>query len=249
MLDFKIPNAHNEDPAVKPKVLIVPIHYSDHERIALLLRHGGGFEIANTCDEHHVLAEIARLEPQLVVLLLATPDAAGLSVCQRIRKAFNIAIVICATGSLESDIVSGLGAGADDYLVMPMHAAEFTARLRAVVRRAKDSDFALPAGDHLIAGDLEIHLDERRAYARGQEIDLSPTEFRLLTSLMRQAGRPVSHSKLLAQTWGPEYVDARNYIRLYIRRLRSKLEDDPDAPKLIVNDRGVGYRFQPGAAA
>ena len=249
MLDTKSANGHSEEPSTKLRVLLIAPSGADAERISFLLHRGGGFETTVTSPDVEVLGAIAALEPQLVVLSLPALENRSLSLCARIRDAFNIAMVICSSATSESDIVIGLESGADDYLVMPMHPIEFAARLRAVVRRAKDSDFIQSERDHLIAGELDVDLDQRRAYCKGRMVDLSPTEFRLLTSLMRQAGRPVSHSKLLAQTWGPEYVDARNYIRLYIRRLRSKLEDNPDAPKLIVNERGIGYRFQPGAAA
>ena len=95
-----------------------------------------------------------------------------------------------------------------------------------------------------MAGDLEIRLDEHKVYRRGVPIELSPIEFRLLACLAREAGRVVSHAKLMAQVWGPEYVDCRHYLRLYIRYLRSKLEDDPRDPRLILTEWGVGYRFQ-----
>jgi len=234
---------------VKPRLLLVASRRIDAERIAFVLSREGGFDIAGICHEADVLDAIPTLEPLVVLLAAPESDAGRVDTCEGIRKGFDVAIVICSRDPTESDIVSGLEAGADDYLALPMHPAEFAARLRAVARRAKDSDFLGEGPDHLSAGELEVDVQQKRAYRNGQEIDLSPTEFRLLTSLVRQAGRPVSHSRLLAQTWGPEYTDARNYIRLYIKRLRSKLEDNPDAPKLILNERGIGYCLQPGAAA
>jgi len=249
MLDTTTSDGHGKNHHPALRTLLISSSRADAERIAYLLNRRGGFDIAIASPNLEVISTIATLKPQIVVLSLSEVDARSLSTCERIREAFNIAMVICSSAAGESDIVIGLESGADDYLVMPMHPVELAARLRAVVRRAKDSDFTRSEHDHLVVGELDVDLDQRRAYCRGRTIDLSPTEFRLLTSLMRQAGRPVSHSKLLAQTWGPEYVDARNYIRLYIRRLRSKLEDDPDVPKLILNERGIGYRFQPSAAA
>jgi DNA-binding response OmpR family regulator len=249
MLDTITSNGHGDKPNTTLRALLISSSRADAERIAFLLNRQGGFDISIISNEAEVLSAVATLEPQIVVLSMPEIDERTLSLCERIRESFNIAMVICSSAAHESDIVLGLESGADDYLVVPMHPVELAARLRAVVRRAKDSDFAQSEHDHLVAGDLDVDLDRRRVNCRGRAVDLSPTEFRLLTSLMRQAGRPVSHSKLLAQAWGPEYVDARNYIRLYIRRLRSKLEDDPDAPKMIVNERGIGYRFQPSAAA
>ncbi len=249
MVDTMLTNGQLSKTSPRLRLILLASSQADGERIAFQLNPDDQFEIETIYRGAGILTDIARLEPQLVVLSLPRVDASTLSICERIREAFNVALVICSHSAHEAAIVMGLEAGADDYLVMPMHPVEFAARLRAVVRRAKSTDFGQSDGDHLVAGELTVDLDNRRAVCKGRVIELSPTEFRLLTSLMRQAGRPVSHSKLLAQTWGPEYVDARNYIRLYIRRLRSKLEDDPDAPKLIVNERGIGYRFQPGAAA
>ena len=127
-----------------------------------------------------------------------------------------------------------LDAGADDYLVMPIRPVELMARLRAVLRRLGDNGQASPNGQRLVAGDLEILIDEQKAFRRGAEIDLSPIEFKLLALLVRETGRPVSHSKLIA-----------HYLRLYVRYLRAKLEDSPQSPELIQNEWGVGYRFEP----
>jgi two-component system KDP operon response regulator KdpE len=161
---------------------------------------------------------------------------------------YNVPVVICSANGLERDIVRALHAGADDYFVLPMSPGELGARLIAILRR---SDGRVPdrAGEREICiGDLTISLDERRVCRRGQAIDLSPTEFRLLVVLAQQSGRPVSHSNLLFSVWGPKCLDSRNYLRLYIRYLRSKLEDDPDDPQIILNEWGVGYRFQANPA-
>jgi two-component system KDP operon response regulator KdpE len=157
-------------------------------------------------------------------------------------------IVICSTSSREQDIVRALDAGADDYLVLPIRAVEMMARLRSVLRQTGESAPAPANGKRLVAGDLELQLDEHKAFRKGMEIDLSPIEFKLLALLVKETGRPVSHSRLIAQVWGPEYVDCRHYLRLYIRYLRAKIEDVPETPELIQNEWGVGYRFEPKAA-
>src|SRR3989442_13988240 len=216
MLDAIVANGHNANSSTNLRALLISSSRADSEPVASLLNREGGFDVATVSYDVQVLSAIAALEPQIIVLSLRETDAQSMSTCQRIREAFNVAMVICSTVAHESDIVVGLESGADDYLVMPMQPAEIAARLRAVVRRAKDSDFAQSERDHLVAGELAVDLDQRRAYCKGRAIDLSPTEFRLLTSLMRQAGRPVSHSKLLAQTWGAGYVLSRKYIRFYI---------------------------------
>jgi two-component system KDP operon response regulator KdpE len=140
-----------------------------------------------------------------------------------------------------SQIVDALQAGADDYFVLPMRTPEFSARTRAVIRRVRRSRVADQQEDRLMGGDVEMRLKEHRAYRNGDVLDLSPTEFRLLASLVRQSGRVVSHSRLLAQAWGVEYLSSRAMLRIYVRRLRAKLGDDT----LIVSVRGIGYRFQP----
>jgi len=170
-----------------------------------------------------------------------------LAMCRRLRDSYPVPIVACSISSREQDVVRALDAGADDYLVVPIRPVELMARLRAVLRRLGDNGQTSPNGQRLVAGDIEILLDEQKAFRRGAEIELSPIEFKLLALLVRETGRPVSHSKLIAHVWGPEYVDCRHYLRLYVRYLRAKLEDSPQSPELIQNEWGVGYRFEPKA--
>jgi two-component system KDP operon response regulator KdpE len=160
-----------------------------------------------------------------------------------------VPIVVCAQSTREADIVAVFEAGADDYLVTPIRPVELTARLRAVLRRTIDAPRRQEQSDALVAGDVEIRVKEHRAYRRDVLVDLSPIEFRLLTVLVQEVGRAVSHSRLIASVWGPEYVDCRHYLRLYIKYLRSKMEDDPKDPRLFVSEWGVGYRFEPAVVA
>jgi two-component system KDP operon response regulator KdpE len=139
-------------------------------------------------------------------------------------------------------------AGADDYLVTPIRPVELHARLRAVLRRTADTPVTRVQADALIAGDVEVRLKEHKVYRNGEHIDLSPIEFRLLCVLVQETGRAVSHTRLIANVWGPEYVDCRHYLRLYVKYLRSKIEDDPKNPQMILSEWGVGYRFEPSAS-
>lgn len=195
------------------------------------------------------LSDIGRaleeLEPDLVVVSCARPDEKALSVCSGLRQISAIPVVVCSPSARESDIVKVFEAGADDYLVAPIRPVELNARLRAVLRRTADGPVKSNQADTLVAGDLELRLKEHKAYRRGHPIDLSPMEFRLLTVLVQETGRAVSHSRLIANVWGPEYVDCRHYLRLYVKYLRSKVEDDPKNPRLILSEWGVGYRFEP----
>jgi two-component system KDP operon response regulator KdpE len=214
-----------------------------------LLESAGGFETSAVGYDVDVCARIRTLQPHLVLLPLCRSDNEGLDVCLRIRQGSDVPIVICSPNNREKDIVRALAAGADDYLVIPMRLAEFTARLRAALRMPTDWQGSEAEQNSLVVGEFEIRLYEPRAYRRGEQIDLTPIEYRLLASLMRHAGRPVSHSRLLSEVWGPEYADARNYLRLYIGYLRAKIEDDPRNPTSVRNQWGFGYRFEPSGSS
>lgn len=205
-------------------------------------------KLRSVASEAEALAVLSASEPSLILLEVVSPESQVLNICRRLRARYPLPIVICSTSGREQDVVRALDAGADDYLVMPIRPAELMARLRAVLRRVGDSAPPPANGQRLVAGDLELVLDEHKAFRRGAEIDLSPIEFKLLALLVRETGRPVSHSRLIAQVWGPEYVDCRHYLRLYVRYLRAKIEDIPESPELIQNEWGVGYRFEPNAA-
>ena len=206
---------------------------------------GGEFQITHTSLASSVVAAVAVAKPDVILMELGALNGNTPSVCRYLRETYDTPIVVCSASGRESDIVEALEAGADDYLAMPVRPVELLARLRAAMRRANVVETGQPRKDRLLAGDLEIRLDEHRAYHKGVPIDLSPIEFRLLTCLAGEAGRVVTHAKLIAKVWGPEYVDCRHYLRLYVRYLRAKIEDDPRDPRLILSEWGVGYRFQP----
>jgi two-component system KDP operon response regulator KdpE len=215
----------------------------DKESAAYLARALGHADFScEYADTVEALTEVALANPDVIVLDLPLLDADSFALCRRLRQVSHVPLVVCSMSNRESDVVRAFDAGADDYLVIPMRPAEMTARLQAILRRAGDPD---REGDPSIirAADLEVRMDEHRAYRDGKQIDLSPIEFRLLVSLLRERGRAVSHTKLLSMVWGPEYVDCRHYLRLYIKYLRSKIEQDPQSPQLILNEWGVGYRF------
>ncbi len=203
------------------------------------------FQLDCAISEPEALKLLARSNPSLILLELLSSDSQMLSICRRLRERHAVPIVVCSTSSREQDVVRALDAGADDYLMLPIRPVELTARLRAVLRRSGDNGHTFANGQRLVAGDLELLLDEHKAFRKGSEIDLSPIEFKLLALLVRETGRPVSHSRLIAHVWGPEYVDCRHYLRLYVRYLRGKIEDSPQSPELIQNEWGVGYRFEP----
>jgi two-component system KDP operon response regulator KdpE len=196
-----------------------------------------------------VPAALQELRSSLILLAIGENPAQGLGTCRQLRLASDLPIVVCSRNASEYDIVRAFESGADDYVVMPIHPRELGARLRAVLRRSADWPTSQQAQPVLVAGEFEIQLESQRVFRRGQPIELTPIEFRLLESLMRRSGELVTHSQLLAEVWGPQYVDSRNYLRLYIQYLRTKIEDDPHEPRALLNEWGVGYRFEPGGSS
>ncbi len=228
-----------------PKALLVSRDEDSAANLAAALDAGFQFEYAAAADAVRALVPA---QPDFILLDAPLPDAGWLALCRTLRELSRTPIVVCSMSSREADVLQAFDAGADDYLVTPMRPAEMVARLRAVLRRTSHQNGRDGKGDVIVAGDVAIFVDRHEVQRKGEPVDLSPIEFRLLVALASQSGRAVSHSRLLASVWGPEYVDCRHYLRLYVRYLRSKLEEDPKVPELILNEWGVGYRFEPGAA-
>lgn len=181
----------------------------------------------------------------LVVVDLMMPRMDGLEVIRRIRQVSQVPVVVLSAMDEEADKVRALNLGADDYLTKPFGVDELLARIQAVIRRSRWS--AQPAGSgQLSYGDLVVDLERHKAHYNGQELELTPTEFELLTFLMANAGKVLSHRAILQHVWGPEYGQEAEYLRVYIGRLRGKIEDDPASPRYIVTERGVGYCFVGG---
>jgi len=229
------------------KILLIGNDKGTASRLAGVLE-GGLFHIDCAFSEAEAFKALARSEPDLVLIAMVRPDSTVPQLCERVRRLIGAPIVVCSNSGREHDVVRALEAGADDYLALPIRPVEVVARLRALLRRASEKEAASTNGRHLIAGDLELRLEEHEVTRGGVALDLSPIEFKLLALLVRETGRAVSHSRLIAHVWGPEYVDCRHYLRLYVRYLRSKLEDNPRNPERILNEWGVGYRFEPKAA-
>lgn len=231
---------------LRSSIAIIAMDEEGSRAVRDALDAAGGFTVSVVCYQREVLADLEEIQPGLILLVVGEDPAGGMATCRQLRLASELPIVACSRNASERDIVRALESGADDYFLMPIHPRELGARLRAVLRRStawSDTQVSQPV---LIAGEFEIHLDSQRVFRRGKPIDLTPIEFRLLESLMRRPGMLVTHSQLLAEVWGPQYVDSRNYLRLYIQYLRTKIEDDPHDPRALLNEWGVGYRFEPG---
>ena len=181
-----------------------------------------------------------------VLLHVLVPDQRLKVMLKGIRLLTPVPLLVCSGSDQESHVIAALDAGADDYLLLPMSPAECAARIGAVVRRTSAHRRTSP--QRLVAGEFEVRLDEQRAFRNGRPLNLSPIEFRLFATLLREAGNVVGHATLLARVWGPQYLDQRDYLRLYVTYLRSRIEDDPRRPKFILNQRGLGYRFNAEAS-
>ena len=188
------------------------------------------------------LQEAYRVQPDLVILDIMMPGMDGWDVCRRLEEMSNVPILMLTAKGTEADIVKGLQMGADDYLTKPFSVAELIARIQALLRRTgpqsqtdKPSIFSI--------GNLTIDLNRRLVMRDEDLVDLTPTEFKLLECFVTHRDRVLPHRFLLTEVWGSEYIGETSYLKLYVRYLRRKLEEDPADPQLIVTEWGVGYRF------
>jgi two-component system, OmpR family, KDP operon response regulator KdpE len=189
------------------------------------------------------LAQAAGRNPEVILLDLGLPDRDGLDVTREIRRASRTPIIVISARGQERDKVAALDLGADDYLTKPFGVPELLARVRVALRHAAPA--VGNAADPIFqAGDLRVDLARRQVFRNGEEAHLTPTEYKLLTSLVRHAGRVVTHRQLLQEVWGPNYQEQSHYLRVYMAQLRHKLERDPTRPRLFLTEPGVGYRFK-----
>jgi len=182
--------------------------------------------------------------PTLVILDLGLPDTDGYSVCHEIRRFSDVAIMMLTVRDKESDVVKGLQMGADDYITKPFRPIELIARVQAVMRRCQSTG---AQGDEkpLHFGELVVDFGRREVFRSGQSIKLTPTEYQLLYHLSKNPGRVMTHRTLLGRVWGREYLEETNYLKVHIKHLRQKLEEDPSNPKYILTERTIGYKFAP----
>src|SRR5579883_2971143 len=181
-------------------------------------------------------------EPDVVVLDVTMPGRSGFEVLQEIRRISDVPVLMLTARGEELDQVRGLELGADDYVVKPFSHLALLARIKAVLRRAELPQ-PVRAQPDFVAGDLTINFQDHRVTLRGQPVKLTPIEYKLLYHLVRNAGRLMPHQALLDRVWGPEHGATVDYLKVYISRLRAKLEPTPDSPRYITTERGLGYRF------
>ena len=201
-----------------------------------------GYKILTATDGQQALQVVQDESPDLVILDIMLPKMDGYEVCRRIRDFSPVPVVMLTARSTEVDLVHGFDVGADDYVTKPFAANELLVRVRAVLRRSKWPEEVL-SRHGFKAGPIEIDFAGHKVTVDGQPVKLSPTEYRLLAYLASNAGRVILHRELLRAVWGPEYGEESEYLRVYVRYLRQKLEPDPANPRYLLTQPGAGYVF------
>jgi len=228
----------------KPEVLIV----EDDAQIRMFLKAmltAEGCRIHEAADGNDGLAQAAARNPNLLLLDLGLPDREGVALIREIRKWSSMPIIVISARTAERDKIEALDAGADDYVTKPFAPGEVSARVRSTFRRAALLN-RTPMNGTINFGNIEVRLGTRRVFVAGREIHLTPNEYKLLEVLLRYSENVVTHRQLLREVWGPEHVEESQYLRVFMRQLRTKLETDPANPRHFITESGIGYRLLTG---
>jgi two-component system, OmpR family, KDP operon response regulator KdpE len=227
--------------ALRTKVLMV----EDDPNIVDLIRSNlnvRGFDTVVSTDGSHALRLLEVEQPDIVLLDLMLPDADGMELCRQIRERSAVGIIVVSARGGERDKVTALNMGADDYMTKPFGIEELLARISATLRRTRAGGPAVEAPSMVRIGDIEVDLTDQRVSRSGEPVHLTPTEFALLRELATHPGKLLTHAQLLRRVWGPGYETETEYVRVYVRRLRAKLESDDGAPLILTQPR-AGYRL------
>lgn len=222
------------------KILVIDDDENTLWLVGTLLQHHN-FDVVKSASASEGLQVVRDQAPDLVLLDVMMPDIDGWEVCRRIRETSGVPIIFITAKSSVKDVVKGLEIGGDDYVIKPFDNQELLARVRTQLRRgvthrgADELSFA--------DGNLVINFNTREVTVYGKLVELTPKEFTLLSVLARNAGRVLTRGELVTQTWGPEFSDSNESLKLYVHYLRKKIERDPNRPEFILTSRGVGYRF------
>lgn len=219
-----------------PRILAIDDDAAIAEMVSILLE-GRGYSVVTAPNGREGLAILERDNIDLVLLDLMLPVMDGIEICRHIRESSNVPIIMLTARTETEKVVEGLEAGADDYLTKPFEPEELVARIRARVRRAPYGE-----AEVLTLGDLEINVDRHQVIRNGETIRLTPMEFGLLLQMTRHPSQVFSREELLREVWGYQHSKDTRLVNVHVQRLRSKIEIDPDNPRLIVTVRGVGYR-------
>jgi two-component system, OmpR family, KDP operon response regulator KdpE len=230
----------------KIRILVV----DDEPQIGRMLRtqlSARGYEVDHVTTGQDALLYVGENPPDLVLLDLALPDMDGIDVCRSIREWSAIPVIFLTVKDTERTKVHALDVGGDDYVTKPFGLPELLARVRAVLRRKQEQP-STPS-NVFESSDLRVDFAARQVTIGGQEVRLTPTEYELLRMFVLHADKTLTHRQLLTQIWGPEATDETQYLHVFIRQLRRKLELDPAKPRHFVTEPGVGYRFRTSAGA
>ena len=226
----------------EPLVLVV----EDEPQMRRFLRaalQGNGYRVVEAETGEAGLTEVATRNPEVVLLDLGLPDVDGIELARRLREWSAVPIIVISARGREQDKVDALDAGADDYVTKPFGVDELLARIRVALRHRSQ----LAAGDEPVfsCGELRVDLARRQVFRGEDEVHLTPTEYKLLALLVRHAGKVLTHRQMLKEVWGPAYASQTQYLRVYMRQLRHKLEADAARPRHFTTEAGVGYRLRP----
>jgi two-component system, OmpR family, response regulator RegX3 len=227
-----------------PKILLVEDERSIVEGLKITLE-AEGFQVAWAKDGIEAVAAWERIQPDLIVLDLMLPGMSGTEVCRTIRARSDVPILMLTARDSEVDRVVGLEIGADDYMTKPFSSRELVARIRAILRRSPVGGVMTPGGVELPIEANGVRIDRGRheVLVDGRAVQLPPKEFDLLATLVEHAGRVLTRNQLIDEVWGSDYVGDTKTLDVHIRRLRGRVEEDPQEPVRIQTVRGVGYRF------
>lgn len=204
--------------------------------------HNAGYEVFTAGDGVEGMRRVFSSRPDIVVLDANIPKMDGWEVCRRIRDMSDIPILMVTVNGQKSDKLKGFTMGADDYLPKPVDFHELIARVQAILRRTRSATRDNKPST-FNNGDIEVDWGSRQVWVRGERVKLSPTEFKIMSCLIKSRGWIVTHEQLLEKAWGPNYIGDKSFVKLYIRYLRQKIEQDPHKPQIILTERGVGYYF------
>jgi two-component system KDP operon response regulator KdpE len=213
------------------------------QRFLRIVLQGQGYCFIEAQTGQEGLVQAATRSPDIILLDLGLPDIDGLEVTRRLREWSDIPIIVLSAREQEQDKIKALDAGADDYLTKPFGAGELLARIRVAMRHRamRQAGQQEPA---FVLGNLRVDLTQRQVFLNEKEVHLTPIEYKLLTMLIKNAGRVITHSQLLKEVWGPPYLKETQYLRVYMTQLRHKLEADPARPRFLINEPGIGYRLK-----
>ena len=212
-------------------------------RFLRITLQGQGYELIEAITGQDGLMQVATRNPDIVLLDLGLPDIDGLEVTERLREWSPVPIIVLSAREQEEDKIKALDAGADDYLTKPFSSGELLARIRVALRHkamqqggSEESVFVLD--------NLKVDFARRQVFIDEREVHVTPIEYRLLSVLIKHAGKVMTHRQLLKEVWGAAYIDQNHYLRIYMGQLRHKLEADPARPRFFINEPGVGYRLK-----